>query len=121
MISTLEELESAIGILEEVKDDLRRAGIPFNERLDVGCMIEVPAAALMAEQLMRHLTFFSLGTNDLVQYSLAVDRSNPRISYLYQPAHPSIIRMMRDVVKVPSSMGSASICAKWLGDCLYTC
>lgn len=121
MISTLEELESAIGILEEVKDDLRRAGIPFNERLDVGCMIEVPAAALMAEQLMRHLTFFSLGTNDLVQYSLAVDRSNPRISYLYQPAHPSIIRMMRDVVKVAIEHGKwVSICGEMAGDCLYT-
>lgn len=121
MISTLEELESAIGILEEVKDDLRRSGIPFNERLDVGCMIEVPAAALMAEQLMRHLTFFSLGTNDLVQYSLAVDRSNPRISYLYQPAHPSIIRMMRDVAKVAIEHGKwVSICGEMAGDCLYT-
>ncbi|MBP5674081.1 MAG: phosphoenolpyruvate--protein phosphotransferase [Victivallales bacterium] len=121
MISTLEELESALKILDEVKADLKRDHIEFNDQLDVGCMIEVPAAAMLAEKLLKHLTFFSLGTNDLVQYSLAVDRSNPQIGYLYQPAHPSIIRMMKHVVDVATSNDKwVSVCGEMAGECLYT-
>lgn len=121
MISTYDELENVLRILDEVKGELKRDRIPFNENLDIGCMIEVPSAALLAERLVRHLTFFSIGTNDLVQYSLAVDRSNPTISHLYQPAHPSIIRMMKDVVDVANANGRwVSVCGEMAGDCLYT-
>ena len=111
MISTLDELQQALATLEEVKNDLRANKVPFNEDLDVGCMIEVPAAALLAERLIQHVDFFSLGTNDLVQYSLAVDRSNPDIAYLYQPIHPSVIRMMKHVADVCYANG------KWVGIC----
>ena len=121
MISTLEELEKALRILDEVKAELKRDHIEFNDQMDVGCMIEVPAAAMLAEKLLKHLTFFSLGTNDLVQYSLAVDRSNPHIGYLYQPAHPSIIRMMKNVVDVALSNDKwVSVCGEMGGECLYT-
>ncbi|MGI5923193.1 MAG: phosphoenolpyruvate--protein phosphotransferase [Lentisphaeria bacterium] len=111
MISTLDELQQALTVLDEVKNDLRANKVPFNEDLDVGCMIEVPAAALLAERLIQHVDFFSLGTNDLVQYSLAADRSNPDIAYLYQPIHPSVIRMMKHVADVCYANG------KWVGIC----
>lgn len=111
MISTLDELQQALATLDEVKDDLRTNKVPFNEDLDVGCMIEVPAAALLAERLIQHVDFFSLGTNDLVQYSLAADRSNPDIAYLYQPIHPSVIQMMKHVADVCYANG------KWVGIC----
>jgi phosphotransferase system enzyme I (PtsI) len=111
MISTLEELLQAREVLEKVKADLKREGIPHNAHLDVGIMIEVPAAALLADKLAPHVDFFSLGTNDLVQYSLAVDRSNPDISYLYQPSHPSIIQLIRHVVEAAYNHG------KWVGIC----
>lgn len=120
MISTYEELDHALKILDEVKLELKRAGVPFNDALDVGCMIEVPAAALLAERLVKRLTFFSLGTNDLVQYSMAVDRSNSSIGYLYQPAHPSIVRMMKHVVDVAYAHDRwVSICGEMAGECLY--
>jgi phosphotransferase system enzyme I (PtsI) len=111
MISTLEELQQALGVLDEVKAELAAQGIPHNPHLDVGMMIEVPSAALIADKLAPHVDFFSLGTNDLVQYSLAVDRSNPDISYLYQPSHPSIIRMLQNVVHAAYAHG------KWIGIC----
>lgn len=111
MISTLEELQQALGVLDEVKAELAAEGIPHNPHLDVGMMIEVPSAAMIADRLAPHVDFFSLGTNDLVQYSLAVDRSNPDIAYLYQPSHPSIIRMVQHVVHAAYAHG------KWVGIC----
>ena len=121
MISTCEELDSALKILDEVKMELRGKGIAFNDDMDVGCMIEVPSAARLADKLLRRLTFFSLGTNDLVQYSLAVDRLNPSIGHLYQPANPAIIRMMKDVVDVATENGRwVSVCGEMAGDYHYT-
>jgi phosphotransferase system enzyme I (PtsI) len=111
MISTLEELQQALGVLNEVKAELAAEGVPHNPHLDVGMMIEVPSAALIADKLAPHVDFFSLGTNDLVQYSLAVDRSNPDISYLYQPSHPSIILMIQRVAQAAYAHG------RWLGIC----
>jgi len=111
MISTLEELQQALAALDEVKSELAAEGVPHNPHLDVGMMIEVPSAAMIADKLAPHVDFFSLGTNDLVQYSLAVDRSNPDIAYLYQPSHPSIIRMMQHVVHAAYAHG------KWVGIC----
>lgn len=119
MISTYEELDEALRLLDEVKLELKHQGIAFNDSLDVGCMIEVPAAALLAERLVKRLTFFSLGTNDLVQYSLGVDRTNPSVGYLYQPMHPSIIRMMKHVVDVAYAHDRwVSVCGEMAGDCL---
>lgn len=111
MISTLEELQQALGVLNEVKAELAAQGVPHNPHLDVGMMIEVPSAAMIADRLAPHVDFFSVGTNDLVQYSLAVDRSNPDIAYLYQPSHPSIIRMLQHVVQAVYAHG------KWIGVC----
>ncbi len=111
MITTMEELQSTLAILEDVKAELERQGIPHNPDLDVGIMIEVPAAAMIADKLAQHVDFFSIGTNDLVQYMMAVDRSNPDISYLYQPGHPSVIRLLDRVVRAANEYG------RWVGIC----
>jgi len=111
MITALEELQRTLEILAEVKADLKREGIPHNPDLDVGIMIEVPAAALIADKLAPHVDFFSIGTNDLVQYMMAADRSNPDISYLYQPGHPSVVRLLDRVVQAANEHG------RWVGIC----
>jgi phosphotransferase system enzyme I (PtsI) len=111
MVATLDELQAALKYLSQAKDELKAEGIPYNSHLDVGIMIEVPAAAMIADKLAPHVDFFSVGTNDLIQYSLAADRSNPDISYLYQPCHPSIIRLIRQVAHAAYAHG------KWVGIC----
>lgn len=111
MITTVDELRSTLAILDDVKADLERRGVPHNPDLDVGIMIEVPAAAMIADKLAPYVDFFSIGTNDLVQYTMAVDRSNPDIAYLYQPGHPSIVRLLDRVVRAANEHG------RWVGIC----
>jgi len=117
LVSTIEEVEQALECLEKAKQELDAQGISYNRHLDVGVMIEVPAAALLADKLAPHVDFFSIGTNDLVQYSLAVDRANPAVAYLYQPSHPSLLHLIENVVHVAYEHGKwVSVCGEMAGD-----
>lgn len=99
MISTLQELRAAKCVLEQVKNELAQSGVAFDADLEVGIMIEVPAAAIMADQLAREVDFFSIGTNDLVQYTMAADRMNEKVAYLSQPMNPAILRLIDRVIQ----------------------
>ncbi|WP_041694862.1 phosphoenolpyruvate--protein phosphotransferase [Alicyclobacillus acidocaldarius] len=111
MIATVEEVRAAKRELEAAKQALREEGVPFDEDIEVGIMIEIPAAAVMADRLAREVDFFSIGTNDLVQYTLACDRLNERISHLYQPLNPSVLRLVKMVIDGAHAEG------KWVGMC----
>jgi phosphotransferase system enzyme I (PtsI) len=121
MVSTLLELRHCKMILAEVKEDLEEEGIAFNPKLPLGTMIEVPSAALLADLLAREVNFFSIGTNDLTQYTLAADRTNQAVSGLYSPGDPAVLRLIDTVVKAAAKNGlSANVCGEMSGDPIYT-
>ncbi len=120
MISGSEELARANVILAECRADLRARGVPFDEALEIGIMIEIPSAATTADLLAKDCSFFSIGTNDLIQYLLAIDRVNDRIAHLYEPTHPAVLRTLRHVVDEAHRCNlPVSVCGEMAGDPVY--
>ena len=117
MVALLTEFRTAKGILEEEKAKLVAEGVAVADDIEVGIMIEIPAAAMLADQFAKEVDFFSIGTNDLIQYTMAADRMNEQVSYLYQPYNPSILRLINNVIKAAHAEGKwAGMCGEMAGD-----
>jgi phosphotransferase system enzyme I (PtsI) len=120
MITTLIELRQAKMLLNDVMEELEDEGVSYNRDIPVGMMIEVPSAALMAEKFAKEVNFFSIGTNDLIQYTLAVDRTNERVAGLFCPGHPAVLGLVRDIIRKGSRSIPVSMCGEMAGEPLYT-
>lgn len=117
MVATLKEFRAAKAIFEEEKQKLVSEGVEVSDTIQVGIMIEIPAAAVLADKFAKEVDFFSVGTNDLIQYTMAADRMNERVSYLYQPYNPSILRLIKNVIDAAHAEGKwAGMCGEMAGD-----
>lgn len=120
MITTVLELRQAKSVLHDVLEDLEEAGIPHGRNVPVGIMIETPAAALLSKALAREVAFFSIGTNDLTQYTMAVDRGNERVAHLFAPHHPAVLRLVREVVLRAQRVDiDVCLCGEMAGEPIY--
>ncbi|MEA1050187.1 phosphoenolpyruvate--protein phosphotransferase [Lamprobacter modestohalophilus] len=121
MISAIAEVETVLGMIAETRRTLRRQGLPFDPLMPVGAMIEVPAAALCAGGIAKRVDFLSIGTNDLIQYTLAIDRVDDSVNYLYDPLHPAVLRLIRITLsRAAESRTRVSMCGEMAGDPRYT-
>jgi phosphotransferase system enzyme I (PtsI) len=117
MISCMDELEETKQIIAGLKEQLSAEGVPFSDSVPLGVMIETPAAAMVADRFARAADFFSIGTNDLVQYTLVADRSNERVAHLYRPAHPSVLRLIKYTVEEAEKQNiPVSVCGQTAED-----
>ncbi|WP_174874763.1 phosphoenolpyruvate--protein phosphotransferase [Vogesella oryzae] len=121
MINGLPELKQALSQLEYAKQELREEGIPFAAEVEVGAMIEIPSAALVVGSLLKHVDFLSIGTNDLIQYTLAIDRNDDSVSHLYDPVHPAVLKLISHTIKTATKAGKpVSVCGEMAGDARLT-
>jgi phosphoenolpyruvate-protein phosphotransferase (PTS system enzyme I) len=121
MLSNTHELQQVLNLIEEAKQSLQRQGLAYDPHIRIGGMIEVPAAALSAAAFARRLDFLSIGTNDLIQYTLAIDRVNDEVNYLYDPLHPAVLRLIRMIIEAGQSAGiPVAMCGEMAGDPRYT-
>jgi phosphoenolpyruvate-protein phosphotransferase (PTS system enzyme I) len=120
MISGVAELRQAKAVLETCRQELIAEGVPIGENVPIGSMIEIPSAALTADQLAKECEFFSIGTNDLIQYLIAIDRVNDRTAHLYEPTHPAVLRLLAEIVEKAHAEGvKVSVCGEMAGDPIY--
>jgi phosphotransferase system enzyme I (PtsI) len=121
MLSSIQEVFQVLKLVEETKQELRERGLAFDERLPVGGMIEVPAAAVCADQFARYMDFLSIGTNDLIQYTLAIDRVDDEVNYLFDPLHPAVLALIHHTIRAGQKAGiPVSLCGEMAGDSRYT-
>ena len=121
MINSLGELKQALAQLAYAKDELRAESLPFNDAIEVGAMIEIPSAALVVSSFLKHIDFLSIGTNDLIQYTLAIDRNDDTVSHLYDPVHPAVLKLISYTIKTATKAGiPVSVCGEMAGDAKLT-